>query len=115
MMDNPTQMSSETLNHVAKQVNVAYQNVRNDITKLNSELRERLNKLKKAKNFGWVQSRTVGNQTDLYSNMYDKTVTGDLRFKNPWDNTNDLTPEEREFLMFAILKINGDRNPGFDL
>lgn len=115
MMDNPTQMSSETLNHVAKQVNVAYQNVRNDITKLNSELRNRLNKLKQSKNFGWAVSRTIGNQTDLYENMYDRTVTGDLRFKNPWDNTNDLTDDEREFLMFAILKINGDRNPGFDL
>ena len=43
--------------------------------------------------------------------MYDKTVTGDLMFKNPWDSKTDLTPEEREFLMFAIRKINGDRDP----
>lgn len=111
MLDNPGQMSSDTLNYVSKQVNVAYQNVRNDITQLNAELRKRVNALKQAKQFNWLQSRTVGNQTDLYDNMYDKTVTGDLMFKNPWDSKADLTPEEREFLMFAIRKINGDRDP----
>jgi hypothetical protein len=42
-------MSSDTLNYVSKQVNVAYQNVRNDITQLNAELRKRVNALKQAK------------------------------------------------------------------
>jgi hypothetical protein len=59
------------------------------MTKLSSELRNRVNKLKEAKKFGWLESRTIGNQTDLYQNMYEK-VDGDLRFKNPWDTKNDL-------------------------
>ena len=109
-IDNPGNMSSDTLNYIAEQVNVAYQNVRNDMAKLSQQMREQVNKLKKAKNFGYLESRTVGNQANLYKNMY-KIVEGDLRFKNPWDNKNDLSPEEREFLMFALKVINGNRDP----
>lgn len=111
MLDNPGQMSSDTLNHVTKQINIAYQNVRDDISKLNSELRKLINNLKIEKGFGWIKSRTIGNQTDLYKNMFDNTVTDELIFKNPWDSRNDLTQAEREFLMFTIRKINGDRDP----
>lgn len=107
--DNPGNMSSDTLNFISKQLNVAYQNIRNDMSKLSSELRNRVNKLKEAKKFGWLESRTIGNQTDLYQNMYEKTDNGDLRFKNPWDTKNDLQPEEREFLEYALAIINGNR------
>ena len=106
--DNPGNMSSDTLNFISKQLNVAYQNIRNDMVKLNSELRNRLNALKKEKNFGWIKSRTTGNQTDLYQNMY-KKVNGDLQFKNPWDPKEKLTDAEREFLKFALEIINGNR------
>ena len=45
--------------------------------------------------------------------MYDDSGE-DLLFKNPWDNSNDLTPEEREFLKFALLKINDNRIKNFN-
>jgi hypothetical protein len=101
-------MSSDTLNFISKQLNIAYQNIRNDMSKLSSELRNQVNKLKEAKNFGWLQSRTFGNQTDLYQNMY-KKVDGDLRFKNPWDKNEELDDAERDFLKFALAIINGNR------
>jgi hypothetical protein len=101
-------MSSDTLNFISKQLNVAYQNIRNDMTALSSELRNKVNALKKEKNFGWLESRTIGNQTDLYQNMYEK-VNNDLRFKNPWDNNAKLTDAERDFLKFALEIINGNR------
>lgn len=106
--DNPGNMSSDTLNFISKQLNVAYQNIRNDMSKLSSELRNHVNALKQDKNFGWLESRTIGNQTDLYKNMY-KVVEGDLQFKNPWDMKEELTDAERDFLKFALAVINGSR------
>jgi hypothetical protein len=46
--------------------------------------------------------------------MYDKEEKDDLMFLNPWDNNNDLTTAERDFLKFAILKINDNRMKNFD-
>jgi hypothetical protein len=34
---------------------------------------------------------------------------GDLFFRNPWDPNSDLDEAEREFLMFALQVINGNR------
>jgi hypothetical protein len=45
--------------------------------------------------------------------MYDESGD-DLLFVNPWDNTNNLTPAERDFLKFAILKINDNRIKDFN-
>jgi hypothetical protein len=45
--------------------------------------------------------------------MYDET-SSDLKFKNPWEN-NDLNDEEREFLKYAIIKINATRGNGLNL
>lgn len=108
MIDNPGNMSSETLNFISEQLNVAYQNIRNDMVDLSQIVRNQVNKLKEAKKFGWIESRTIGNQTNLYKNMYE-VVNGDLRFKNPWDRSNNLDDAEREFLMFAITLINKTR------
>lgn len=109
MLDNPGNMLSSTLNYVSEQVNIAYQNVRDDITKLNAELRKKLNALKREQEFNWVYTRTVGNQTDLYQNMYDKETPGKFLFKNPFDSTTELSDAERDFLQFALLVINGNR------
>ena len=35
-------------------------------------------------------------------------------FVNPWDNTNNLTSEERDFLKFTLLKINDNRIKNFN-
>ena len=107
-IDNPGNMSSETLNYINQQVTVAYQNIRNDLTRLNQELRNRINKLKEHKKYGYLESRTVGNQASLYKDMYYEE-DGDLFFRNPWDPNSDLDEAEREFLMFALKVINGNR------
>ena len=109
-IDNPGNMLSSTLNYVSEQVNIAYQNVRDDITKLNSELRNKLNALKREKEFNWVYTRTIGNQTDLYQNMFDKSKTGKFLFKNPFDSSEKLSDAERDFLQFVLLVINGNRH-----
>jgi hypothetical protein len=46
--------------------------------------------------------------------MFNKEEDEDLLFLNPWDNNNDLTNAEREFLKFALLKINDNRIKDFN-
>jgi hypothetical protein len=45
--------------------------------------------------------------------MYDQE-SDDLMFLNPWDTSNSLTDEERDFLKFALLKINDNRIKNFN-
>lgn len=112
--DNPGTLQSKTLNEFTDQVTKAYQNVRDNVIAFNQELRQKVEALKKAKGFGLVKQYTIGNQVqDLYYNMYDQS-SDDLMFVNPWDNTNNLTSEERDFLKFTLLKINDNRIKNFN-
>ena len=113
-IDNPGTLQSKTLNEFTDQVTKAYQNVRDNVIAFNQELRSKVEALKKAKGFGLAQQYTVGNQvSSLYQNMFDKD-SDDLIFVNPWDNNVNLSNEERDFLKFAILKINDNRIKNFD-
>lgn len=115
IVDNPGTMRSRTLNTFTDQVTVAYQNTRDNVIAFNQELRKRVEALKKAKGFGLIQQYGIGNQVEsLYKDMYDKEEQDDLLFLNPWDDNNDLTTEERDFLKFALLKINDNRFKDFD-
>lgn len=109
-IDNPGNMLSSTLNYVAEQQNIAYQNIRDDMTKINSELRKKLNALKRDKKFNWLYTRTIGNQTDLFQNLFDKSQPGKFLFKNAFDPNVNLTDAERDFLQFVLLIINGNRH-----
>lgn len=114
MSDNPGTLQSKTLNEFTDQVTKAYQNVRDNVIAFNQELRQKVEALKKAKGFGLGKQYGFGNQVqDLYYNMYDQE-SDDLMFVNPWDNNNSLTIEERDFLKFAILKINDNRIKNFN-
>ena len=115
MIDNPGTLQSAILNQATNQVTIAYQNTRDIITQFDAELRERVKKLKESKGFGWIQQNITSNQTtELYKNMYDKT-SSDVKFVNPWDNNVALDDAEREFLKYAIIKINSTRGNGIDL
>ena len=114
MIDNPGTLQSKTLNEFTDQVTKAYQNVRDNVIAFNQELRQKVEALKQEKGFGLASQYTVGNQvSSLYYNMFDHD-SEDLMFINPWDNSTNLSDAEREFLKFAILKINDNRIKGFD-
>lgn len=108
-IDNPGNLSSETLNLITKLVTEAYQNVRSDIQRPIAETQDLVRELQKEKNFGWMTKNTYGNQADLYSNMYDMS-NGDMKFKNPWKDST-LSPAERKFLKYALTRINKNRHP----
>ena len=113
MIDNPGTLQSAILNQATNQVTIAYQNTRDAVTKFDQELREKVRKLKKSKGFNWISQNLTGNQVnDLYKNMYDPT-SSDLKFINPWSNNHTLTPEEEEFLKYAIIKCYQRKWIGF--
>lgn len=55
-------------------------------------------------------SRLLGDHTKSYRNLYERDAKGNLtpefRFKNPWDNSNDLTKLERDLLKELLPEIN---------
>lgn len=102
LTDNPGTLRSETLNQVSHMIDVAYQNIRDQLSKYRGRLEDKLDKLK-ARN-------GVLNQASLYDRFYDKNVTDDLVFKNPFiDNT--LDDLERDILKQILLDINKRRYP----
>jgi len=46
--------------------------------------------------------------------MYDHK-SSDIKFVNPWSNTVQLDDDEKEFLKYAIIKINSTRDNGLNL
>jgi hypothetical protein len=54
---------------------------------------------------------TIGYQTNLHKNLYEKkadgkTLTDDLKVKNPFDPNSKLTTAEREYLKEILWQIN---------
>lgn len=108
-LDNPGMLDSDLLNTVGKQVNVAYQNTRDQMIKVSKRIQELAAKLKQEKGFGYLKSRTFGSEAKLYKNMY-QDLEDDLLFKNAFDpNENTLSSTEREFLQHSLFMINHDR------
>lgn len=68
------------------------------------------------KGYTGVQNVTIGNQAQQFSNLYEidmHTGKKTMNFKNPYDYSNDLKPEERELLkkvLYQITWINTNGN-----
>lgn len=112
--DNPGQLQSKTLNTMTDLVTRAYQNIRNDMSVDIADIRKHVQELKKAKGYGYLQSRTIGNESTIFKNMTYTDNNGDLLFKNP-DVDQSLSIPEKEFLNWALNKINKNRFPGENL
>ena len=107
-LDNPGMLDSDLLNIIGKQLNIGYQNVRDETLLISKKLFELGEKLRRDKGFGYLKSRTFGNEASLFTNMYDDTYTDDLVFKNPFDDTTMLD-SEKEYLKYCLLQINNRR------
>lgn len=64
-------------------VTQAYQLTRDDMQRKMIKISKLVENLKKAKGFGSLQTHTLGNQTDLYTNMTQHTPDGDFVFVDP--------------------------------
>lgn len=57
------------------------------------------------KGYSKLENQWVGDQARVYKNLYEVDVhTGKktMSFKNPYDYSNDLTPDERELLKYVL-------------
>lgn len=108
-IDNPGMLESQNLNNLTYLTERAYQNVRSSTSAFNQKLRGAISKLKKARGYSALSKYTLGNQTSIYQNLYDKNAkkAGKLQLK-PLDHPT-LTNEEKEFLTFALQKFAYDR------
>ena len=106
-IDNPGNLSSDTLNLVTKLVTEAYQNTRDTLQNEKAYINKLINKLKQEKNFNLIKERTYGNAVDLYSNLYRISADGDFLFKH----INDVEGAEKELLKYSLCKINKNRFP----
>ena len=107
-LDNPGNLDSETLNLITKLVTEAYQNTRDDMQRNRATVMKYVENIKKAHNFGFLEENTVGNQVNLYKDLYKQTADGNLLFKN----LNEVhIQEDREFLRYALDIINHNRFP----
>lgn len=106
-LDNPGNLNSETLNLVTKLVTEAYQNTRDEMQRRKGEVERLVNAVKKEAGFGSIAESTIGNQVDLYKDMYEETPDGNFLFKNP----NRLQGAKRALLEYALTEINKRRFP----
>lgn len=74
-----------------------------------SELRNKIDDYYKEIGYTSMQNMTIGNQAQQFNNLYDQDSEL-MSFKNPYDNSNNLTPSERKFLKFALFQIAKIRN-----
>ena len=103
LTDNPGTLRSETLNQASHLVDVAYQNIRDQLFKFKNDLEKSLEEYKQYKG-------QFASQETLYENFYNKDVTDDLVFKNPFAEGNGLDDMERKILKKILLNIANRKN-----
>lgn len=107
-LDNPGNLSSDTLNLVTKMVTEAYQNTRDDMQRYKSELDKYLKVVKQEAGFNSVTAVAM-NQANIYQDLYKVTSDGNFVFKNP----NELPQgPKRALLEYALTEINKRRLAG---
>ena len=106
-LDNPGNLSSETLNVITKKLTEAYQNTRDEIQRKKNEMQKVFDKYKEYKGWNYLKENVGFNQVDLYKDLYYESPEGDLLFKD----LRQLNEVEREFLEYVLEEINKERHP----
>ncbi len=109
-LDNAGNFGNRLLNQITSLALEGYQNARDEAFRKLNELRQKTEKLKNDTGFSGLLEHTIGNQASLFNGMTEYTQDGDLRFVNPWKN-NKLSPQQQEYLKFAILELNKNAHP----
>ena len=104
----PTVSSSNVrivVNNLQTTLDSIAENIEQDYTK---NIRKFLMDFYKESGYTSFENITIGDQNRLFNNMYQKDNSGNkiMLFKNPYDNSNDLTQPERKFLKRALFEFN---------
>lgn len=104
-VNNPEMMESSNLRRLHALTNNAFYKLRDRMNAEAEDWRRHYDKLVKSKGYSRAEKWITDNDNKLYENMYIyNQEQGIYKFKNPWDNSNDLTSEEREFLKWYLDK-----------
>lgn len=107
-VDNPGNLTSNTLNLLTKLVTQAYQNVRVELQSPKAKLQKLVEDVKRVKSFGRISEYTIGNQADLYKDMTYMDTNGNFMFKRVEELA---TQEEKNLLTYVLNTINKNRFP----
>ena len=107
-IDNPGNLTSNTLNLLTKLTTEAYQNVRVELQSPKAKLQKLVEDVKRVKSFGRILEYTVGNQSDLYKNMTFMDSNGNFMFRRIEEMP---TQEEKNLLTYVLTTINKNRFP----
>ena len=104
----PTVSSSNVrivVNNLQTTLDSIAENIESEYTK---NMRKFLMEFYKESGYSTLENITIGDQNRLFKNMYQRDINGNklMLFKNPYDNSNDLTPIERKFLKKALFEFN---------
>ena len=109
-------VDSENIKIVVNNLQITHDTIAEEFLKeYDSNIRGMFDQFYKKQGYTSAQNMIVGNQAQQYSNFFnpdDKLMS----FKNPYDTSNDLKPQERELLkevLFRIDKINRNGNSRF--
>lgn len=108
--DNPGTTASDNLNKITEFIDDCYKRVTDSMHKTHAKSQNMIKKLKKSKNISYLGDSTFQNSIRIYDNMTKIQEDGDWVFVNPFDEVNvSLSREERDFLKYAVTKINSNR------
>lgn len=109
-------VDSDNIKIVVNNLQITHDTIAEEFLKeYDSNIRGTFDQFYKKQGYTSAQNMIIGNQASQYSNFFNEE--DDLMsFKNPYDNTNNLKPHERELLkevLFKIDKINRNGNSKF--
>jgi len=98
-------ISSNNFKVIQKLWNETSQAINNEAYDVGLEINKLVQEYYDKHGYGYVQNKRIGNQTQQFKNLYETDSKGKLlmRFKNPYDDSNNLQGYEREFLKKALL------------
>lgn len=79
-----------------------------DLLKFDDSIRSHFDTFRKEKGYSNVENTLVGGQASLYLNLYEidpETGKMTMKFKNPYDNNNNLSSSERTILKYFLYQI----------
>lgn len=98
-------IASNNFKVIQKLWNETSQRINNEAYDIGLEINKLVQEYYEKRGYSYMQNKTVGNQTQQFRNLYETDSKGKLlmRFKNPYDDSNNLQGYEREFLKKALL------------
>ena len=112
----PVTVKDANLRMVADAMQVTHDSIAEEFLKdYDDNIRPQFDQFYREKGYSELSNILFGRQAVQFEDLYERDENGKnlLVFKNPYDNTNDLKPEERKLLkhvLFRIAKIHTNGN-----